>query len=111
MGLALFLQFIKLSIIGGFKLAFHFFVLTIPLLVIIEFHRLLVTLMFGDICHSLQQLFLEILFLHEGALELAARVVLGCLDLFGFGLDADDAVEQRFDLFSQLLVLLLQLGI
>lgn len=67
--------------------------------------------MFGDICHSLQQLFLEILFLHEGALELAARVVLGCLDLFGFGLDADDAVEQRFDLFSQLLVLLLQLGI
>jgi hypothetical protein len=49
--------------------------------------------MFGDICHLLQQLLLKILFLHEGALEFTARVVLSCLDLFGFTLDADDAVE------------------
>ena len=91
--LALSLQLIKLCTVSGFQLNFDLFILTIPLLIIIKLHSLLFTLVFSDIRHPQKQLPLEILFLHEGAFELAAHIVLTCLDLLCFSFNADDAVK------------------
>ena len=54
LGQSLLLQLFDLAIVGAFQLHLHLLLLTVPLLVVVLLHRLLIALMLGDISYSYQ---------------------------------------------------------